>query len=200
MSASEVRIETLLLTSRGQRDGNRGETMSRTARERMGRRRGGIRRGGVLLVVGCSALVVLAACGSAAGPEGGTSIVTARSFGDSAIGTSPPPVVPAENLGAGVRATPPTTPVPPSMLTVPDGVGLDYQKAQDLWRRAGLHVAPAVAATGAQRLPVIDSNWVVLSQDLAAGSTVPTDSFITATVPKLTDHEQAGDEICLRSR
>ena len=146
--------------------------MSRTVRERTRRRRGGIRRGGVLLVVGCSALVVLAACGSAAGPEGGTSIVTARSFGDSAIGTSPPPVVPAENLGAG----------------------LDYQKAQDLWRRAGLHVAPAVDATGAHRLPVIDSSWVVLSQDLAAGSTVPTDSFVTATVQKLTDHEQAGDK------
>jgi len=161
--------------------------MTRTDRERLTRTRGGIRRGGALLVVGCSALVVLAACGATGGPEGGTSIVTARSFGDSAIGTTAPRAVPAENPGSGVRATPYATPVAPSNLAVPDGVGLDYQKAQDLWRKAGLHVAPAVDATGAHRLPVVDSNWVVLSQDLTAGSTVPTDSFITATVQKLTD-------------
>jgi len=73
------------------------------------------------------------------------------------------------------------------MLKVPNGVGLDYQSAQDLWRSAGLHVMIATDATGAHRLPLIDSNWVVLAQDLKAGSKVPTDSFITATVKKYSD-------------
>jgi hypothetical protein len=76
---------------------------------------------------------------------------------------------------------------PAPEITVPNGVGLDYQAAQDLWRAAGLHVAPAVDATGANRLPVIDSNWVVLSQDPKAGSTVAADSMITATVKKFSD-------------
>ena len=64
---------------------------------------------------------------------------------------------------------------------------MDYQSAQDRWRAAGLHVLPAIDATGAHRLPVIDSNWVVLSQDPKAGATVAMDSFITATVKKYTD-------------
>ncbi|GAA0797916.1 hypothetical protein Sya03_59000 [Spirilliplanes yamanashiensis] len=36
---------------------------------------------------------------------------------------------------------------------------------QDLWRAAGLHVAPAKDANGANRTPVIDANWIVVSQD-----------------------------------
>jgi hypothetical protein len=73
------------------------------------------------------------------------------------------------------------------MIVVPNGVGLDYQSAQDLWRAAGLHVLPAKDALGANRLPIIDSNWVVLAQDPEAGAVVPRGSFITATVKKYTD-------------
>lgn len=75
----------------------------------------------------------------------------------------------------------------PATLVVPSGVGMDYQSAQDLWRGVGLHVAPATDATGRGRLPVIDSNWVVLGQDPAAGRTVEAGTFITATVKKYTD-------------
>lgn len=72
-------------------------------------------------------------------------------------------------------------------IKVPNGVGLDYQSAQDLWRSAGLHVSPAKDGTGANRLPVIDANWVVLGQTPKAGSKVPAGSFITATVKKYSD-------------
>jgi hypothetical protein len=64
---------------------------------------------------------------------------------------------------------------------------MDYQAAQDLWRAAGLHVAPAHAAAGAHRLPIIDFNWVVLAQDLPAGTRVDQGTFITATVKKYPD-------------
>jgi beta-lactam-binding protein with PASTA domain len=67
-------------------------------------------------------------------------------------------------------------------------VGKDYQTAQDLWRAAGLIVAPATDALGANRLPVIDSNWVVLSQVPKAGATIDSGSTITATVKKYTDN------------
>jgi beta-lactam-binding protein with PASTA domain len=86
-----------------------------------------------------------------------------------------------------------STPAPGSggdddaMITVPDGVGQNYQQAQDLWRGVGLHVMPAKDATGANRLPFIDSNWVVLSQKPKAGTKVRVDSTITATVKKYTD-------------
>jgi hypothetical protein len=73
------------------------------------------------------------------------------------------------------------------MIRVPNGVGLDYQSAQDVWRAAGLHVTPAIDATGAHRLPVIDANWIVLGQDLKAGSKVRAGSLIQATVKKYSD-------------
>jgi hypothetical protein len=76
---------------------------------------------------------------------------------------------------------------PAEMIVVPSGVGLDYQSAQDLWRASGLLVLPATDATGAGRLPVIDANWVVLSQNPAAGTMVAKGSFITAAVKKYTD-------------
>jgi hypothetical protein len=52
---------------------------------------------------------------------------------------------------------------------------------------AGLHVLPAKDATGANRLSVIDSNWVVVSQSPKADATVEVGPFITATVKKDTD-------------
>jgi hypothetical protein len=76
---------------------------------------------------------------------------------------------------------------PASKVSVPDGVGMNYQEAQDAWRAAGLHVAPAEDATGANRIPVLDRNWVVVAQDLEPGSKVAADSFITATIKKFTD-------------
>ncbi|MEU0562324.1 PASTA domain-containing protein [Dactylosporangium sp. NPDC006015] len=79
------------------------------------------------------------------------------------------------------------TTVAATTVVVPNGVGMNYQAAQDAWRAAGLHVSPAVDATGANRLPVIDSNWVVLAQDPPAGTQVQAGSFITATVKKYTD-------------
>ena len=108
------------------------------------------------------------------------------------------PKAPHSPTASAAGATPPrpaaTTPRPVTTtqaavatIAVPKGVGLNYQAAQDLWRAAGLHVMPAHDATGANRLPIIDSNWVVVAQDLKAGARVPADSFITATVKKYTD-------------
>lgn len=111
---------------------------------------------------------------------------------------TPPPV--AQTVTQTVRETVTSTAPEPAVtsaaaapkaagkITVPDGVGMNYQEAQDSWRASGLHVAPAKDATGANRLPVLDSNWIVLSQDLEPGSKVAIDSFITATIKKKTDN------------
>ncbi len=75
----------------------------------------------------------------------------------------------------------------PARVKVPDAVGKDYQSAQDLWRGVGLVVGVAIDATGAGRLPMIDSNWVVVSQKPAAGAEVAEGTVITATVKKFSD-------------
>ena len=88
---------------------------------------------------------------------------------------------------ASPSATKPAPTSKPTKIKVPNGVGLDYQEAQDLWRAAGLVVLPGTDATGANRIPILDRNWVVLEQDLKPGTTVDDGSSITATIKKFTD-------------
>ncbi|GAA1027532.1 PASTA domain-containing protein [Virgisporangium ochraceum] len=107
--------------------------------------------------------------------------VTATQSAESAQSAqSTPATGPARTAQTGASTT--------AIVTVPNGVGMNYQAAQDAWRAAGLHVSPAVDATGANRLPIVDSNWVVLSQDPPAGSRVAAGSFIVATVKKYSDN------------
>ena len=109
----------------------------------------------------------------------------------SVVGPAQTETVPVLSTASQEPSSPGDAPAPAptldEMIVVPNGVGLDYQSAQDLWRAAGLHVAPAIDALGANRLPIIDRNWVVLAQDPEAGAVVPRGSFITATVKKYTD-------------
>lgn len=133
--------------------------------------------------------LVLAGCAGTS--DGNTAAPVAKAETTTAAPTTPASVEPSPAMKT-VNPTPAATKtakakVTPAKVKVPNGVGLDYQSAQDLWRAAGLHVAPAVDATGAHRLPVLDSNWVVLSQKPKAGTKVAADSFITATVKKYSD-------------
>lgn len=121
-------------------------------------------------------IALLSACSSkpAAAP---TVTVTAPPTATSA----PAPVQPPADEPA------PAEPDKSGKITVPNGVGKNYQQAQDLWRGVGLIVGVAEDATGANRLPVLDSGWVVVSQTPAAGTKVAPDTVITATVKKYTD-------------
>jgi hypothetical protein len=134
-----------------------------------------------------AAVLVAVACTACAGTPTPVVTVTATEAAAapttaSANSLAATPPAPAEPTKAAAPA-----PVADTAIMVPNGVGKNYQAAQDLWRAAGLHVLPATDALGAHRLPIIDTNWVVLAQDLRAGSKVPDDSFITATVEKYTD-------------
>jgi hypothetical protein len=134
-----------------------------------------------LWFVAMIALFTLAGCGNVptqpASPELPTPTATPQN------GSTVEDTVAPEKTAAVASPTPPTN----AKIIVPGAVGKDYQTAQDIWRAAGLHVAPAHDATGAHRLPVIDSNWVVLDQDPKAGTQVDEGSFVTATVKKYTD-------------
>ncbi|GIE34892.1 PASTA domain-containing protein [Actinoplanes italicus] len=114
-------------------------------------------------------------------------LLTASACGDPDSAPDDAPVVKPPAATVETTTAKPATPATAAKIKVPDGVGLNYQAAQDLWRAEGLHVAPAKDATGANRIPVLDRNWIVVSQDPEAGATVDAGSFITATVKKDTD-------------
>ena len=75
----------------------------------------------------------------------------------------------------------------PASVKVPDVTGKNYQDAQDLLRANGLTVLPAKDGLGANRIPLLDANWYVVSQDVPAGSTVEAGTAVTCTILKLTD-------------
>ena len=80
-----------------------------------------------------------------------------------------------------------TTTYSSSRVVVPNGVGMNYQSAQDMWRRAGLVVVQGYDVTGLNRLAVIDSNWMVLGQSIRPGTTVNQGTAIRASIRKYTD-------------
>lgn len=139
--------------------------------------------GVALLALGASA------CGSSTPtPQKPVAVTATTVVTETTTVTALPPSIPTSSATAAAQSeTGKASDKPAAELVVPDGVGLNYQQAQDLWRGAGLVVTPAHDATGANRLPVIDRNWVVLSQDPKPGTRVPADSMITATVKKFTD-------------
>lgn len=126
-----------------------------------------------VLGIAWSGIVLLGACG---GTPSTTVTVTQTA------------VVTPDTAPGGESSPSEVVPVPEAdVVVVPDMVGQNYQDAQDMWRASGLVVMPADDATGANRLPVLDSNWYVVSQSPAGGTEVPNGSNIRATVKKYTD-------------
>lgn len=129
------------------------------------------------------AAVCLTGCGAATAPTTPAAVT---------VTASAPAATVTQTVTESPTASPTTSkaaaaPTPAAVVKVPNGVGLNYQQAQDLWRGNGLVVGIATDATGAHRLPVIDSNWVVLAQSIPAGSSVDVGTEIVATVKKYSD-------------
>ncbi len=106
-----------------------------------------------------------------------------------------PSVQRAEDVQPAAPSTPPASAAPtaaapapaPASVQVPDVTGMNYQDAQDLLRANGLAVYPANDGLGANRIPVLDLNWFVVTQDVPPGTTVEAGTGITCTILKYTD-------------
>ena len=55
---------------------------------------------------------------------------------------------------------------------MPNVMCMDLQSAQDKIQEGGVFFSRSFDATGADRSQIIDSNWIVVSQDPAAGSPI----------------------------
>lgn len=71
---------------------------------------------------------------------------------------------------------------------MPDLVGENLQDAQDAIQTLtdyGIALTTSTDATGTGRLQVLDRNWQVCAQNVAAGDTIIPDTMIDFTVVKL---------------
>ena len=70
---------------------------------------------------------------------------------------------------------------------MPGAVGLDLQQAQDLLQEASgnmLYFSSSEDATGEGRMQLIDSNWIVCSQNVEPGAMVTEDLNVIFYVVK----------------
>lgn len=86
--------------------------------------------------------------------------------------TAPPTTVPPAT--APSTTSPPTT-MPPTTAgsaLMPDVVCMNLQEAQDTIQQTGVFLSRSFDATGAGRMQVLDSNWVVVSQAPEPGAPI----------------------------
>ncbi len=67
---------------------------------------------------------------------------------------------------------------------VPGVMGIDLQLALDTMQAAGYYLFEYVDATGQGRRPIVHSNWVVVGQSPAAGTSLASDRIVTLEVKK----------------
>ena len=84
---------------------------------------------------------------------------------------------PSEGTAAAPAGAPDPTPAPTEApaappAVMPDVVCMNLQDAQDLIQEAGVFFSDSFDATGQGRMQVVDSNWVVVSQDPAPGTPI----------------------------
>lgn len=75
----------------------------------------------------------------------------------------------------------------PASGTVPDVVGMNHQVAQDTMQAAGFYNLTEEDATGQDRMLIMDSNWVVVSQSPKGGAKAAEDTTIVLRSKKIGD-------------
>lgn len=135
------------------------------------------RGGGTRVLVGVLLALVLMVGGCA----GLAAVLGSSDEGEDVQGVPEPvPTAPADTL---VESTPTTAPVtiptapttappPPPQALMPDVVCMDLQSAQDAIQAAGVFFSRSFDATGQDRAQLVDSNWIVVSQDPPPGTPI----------------------------
>ncbi|MEV0978833.1 PASTA domain-containing protein [Streptomyces sp. NPDC049915] len=90
--------------------------------------------------------------------------------------------------------TPDDKPSAAERKKVPSFVGMGLQSAQDTAQAQGFYALTSHDALGRDRMQVLDRNWKVCSQNVAAGTTVPTDTTLDFGAVKLEETCPAKEE------
>jgi PASTA domain len=124
----------------------------------------------------------------------GTAVITGcgTSAGSGSAGTGSSDD--ATTAASSITETMPNSPESPSEATValPNLVGERLTAAENRLTAAGFKTIKPVDATGRHRAVVNPENWLVHSQDPAAGARVTTHTLITLQVTKPTDSTAVG--------
>lgn len=106
------------------------------------------------------------------------------------------PSLTAPPMSTTPAATDTTDDKPPATerKQVPSFVGMGLQSAQDAAQAQGFYALTSHDALGRDRMQVLDRNWKVCSQNVAAGTTVATDTTLDFGAVKLEETCPAKEE------
>ena len=121
---------------------------------------------------------------------GGTSPPGSESGAGPDPGAQPTQTVPTTTEPSPTSPSPGTEAAAPASWMMPDLVGKDLQAAQDAIQALTgnpLFVTSSSDATGQGRAQVVDSNWMVCSQNVRPGDTITVTTKIEFAAVKLTE-------------
>ena len=120
------------------------------------------------LLVGLVLGITVTACSSDKASSPTTAAVTTvAGVAVTAVPADTTAPIPAES-----SADPAAPATQPDSKLMPDVVCLDLQAAQDVIQNHGVFFSKSVDASGEDRMQIVDSNWIVVSQTPAAGTPV----------------------------
>lgn len=119
-------------------------------------------------------LVLTTGALSACGDSGDEDSATAGSVSSTTPSSTTTPAATAPPTTPPVTAPPETAaPAPaPASATMPDVMCMNLQDAQDTIQANGVFFSGSFDATGQDRNQIVDSNWVVVSQEPPAGAPI----------------------------
>ena len=121
-----------------------------------------------------SSVALLSAC------EGGDEEAASAADTSSSAAVQEPAITAPEAAPTTAAVVPPASstaaaPAPPATFAMPDFVGLDLQTAQNLVQDNGVFLSVSHDLLGS-RNQMVDSNWVVCTQNVPPGQQVATDA------------------------
>ncbi|NLG56203.1 MAG: hypothetical protein GX542_11250 [Rhodococcus sp.] len=129
----------------------------------------------ILAATAAASLLIVTACGTSDTAAPKTETVTVQ-----ASASAPTSDIPAPGEARTTSATPATTTAAP--VPMPDVTCTNLQVAQDRIQAAGVFFSRSEDATGAGRMQVMDRNWVVVSQQPAAGELIAEGDAVLSVV------------------
>ncbi|MEU9287491.1 PASTA domain-containing protein [Streptomyces sp. NPDC048275] len=137
----------------------------------------------------CAATGVLVGCN----PETGATSTSATSTGSSATVAAPKASATTDDKPASTQ-TKKETETKTKTKKVPSFVGMGLQSAQDTAQGEGFFSLKSHDSLGRDRMQAFDRNWKVCSQNVKAGTSVPTDTTLDFGAVKLEETCPAKDE------
>ncbi len=135
------------------------------------------------LAIAVAAVAAITACSPSTSPDSTTDAPQDVTVEQAEAATPEQPPAQPEATPAAPAGT--SAEQPPELFVMPNLVGQNLQLAQDTLQSLGSYVHDQQDASGLGRIQVLDSNWVVCSQNPVAGTQTALETMVQLASVKI---------------